>query len=149
MGNIMGVIITPFLLASLLAIVFSPLVNYLEKQGLSRGAGIVAVYLFLIALSLLFCLDLVPALLDELQELLMVLPEYADRLLAFSEKMTRSYRRFALPQGVRQAMDENIRQWQQGLVINLENFSQLLVILMGQALGALLIPIFLFYLLRD
>ncbi len=140
---------TPFLLASLLAIVFSPLVNHLEKQKLSRGMGIAAVYLFLLALCLLFCLNLIPSLFDELQELIAILPEYTNRFLSFSDGMARDYQKFALPQGVRAAMDENIRQLQRALVINLENFSEFLAMLLCQALGILLIPVFLFYLLRD
>lgn len=149
MGSVTGVIITPFLLALLLAIVFSPLVNYLEKQGLSRGMGIAAVYLFLAAFCLLFCMNLISSLFNELQELMAVLPEYAERITCFFEKVEKNYERFELPRGVRSAMDENIRQMQQSLVINLEKLSQLLIMLLSQVFGLFLIPVFLFYLLRD
>jgi len=149
LGSVTGVILTPFLLAVLLAIMFFPLINYLEKQGLSRSIGIVAVYLFFTALCLLFCMNLLPSLFNELQELAAVLPEYTDRLLCFLEEIETDYRRYDLPGGIRAAMDENIRQMQQALVINLEKFSQFLIMLLSQAFGLLLIPVILYYLLRD
>lgn len=149
MGGVTGVIITPFLLAVLLSIMLFPVVKYLEKQGLTRVMGIAAVYLFIIAFCLLFCLNLLPSLFKEIQGLAAVLPEYTERILLFFEEIEKQYQKYDLPPGIRLAMDENIRQMQQALVINLENFSQFLVMMLSQAFGLLLIPIISFYLLRD
>ena len=149
MGEIKGVVIAPLLFAVLATYLLSPLVNYLQKQKIPRSLGIMIIYLFLTTLFLLFALNLLPSLQDELQDLVGSLPEYTEKITQFGEYLERDYQRFNLPGGVRKALDENILQLQKSLTINLEKLSQYLMAFFCQAFAFLLVPLYVFYLLRD
>jgi predicted PurR-regulated permease PerM len=149
LGGTLGVIITPLLLAVLMTYLLAPPVNYLQSQGMSRSMGIIAIYLFFIALITLLCLYLIPTLLEELQELMTALPEYTERYFSFFERIEADYRRFQLPEGIRSALDKNIREMQKLTIINLEKLSDYLLAFFSHALALLLVPLFAFYFLRD
>jgi predicted PurR-regulated permease PerM len=149
LGEIKGVVIAPLLFAVLVTYLLSPLVNYLQKQRILRSLGILIIYLFLTTLFLLFALNLLPSLQNELQDLAASLPEYTKKITHFAEYLERDYRRFNLPGGVRKALDENIAQLQKSLTINLEKLSQYLMAFFYQAFAFLLVPLYVFYLLRD
>ena len=145
----MELVITPLFMAVLLAYVLTPPVRYLEKQGLSRSAAILTIYIFFAAILLLACLHIFPSLLKELEELLALLPEYTDRFMRFLEMLERQWQRFRLPPGMRGALDENIRTFQSMLARRLEDLVRLLVSVVGQLIALLLVPLFTFYYLRD
>ena len=81
MDGVKGIIITPLLLAIVVTYLLCPVVDYLEKQKLSRAAGIAIIYLFFAALLLLFCLDGNPSLIKELEQLASALPEYTEKFM--------------------------------------------------------------------
>lgn len=149
MGEIKGVVIAPLLFAVLVTYLLSPLVNYLQKQKIPRSLGILIIYLFLATLILLFALNLLPTLQDELQDLIASLPTYTQKLTSFLEYLERDYRRFNLPENVRQALNENLAQLQKSLTANLEKLPQYLFAFFCQAFALLLVPLYVFYLLRD
>jgi predicted PurR-regulated permease PerM len=149
MDGIRGIIVTPLLLAVVVAYLLCPIVDYLEKQKLSRSAGIAIIYLFFTALLLLLCLNGVPSLMEELQELVFVLPEYTEKFTALANRVENYFQRYNLPEGIRSTFDENIEQLQSALIINLEKLSQILMVFFRQAFAILLVPLFAFYFLRD
>ncbi len=149
MGGIWGVILTPLLFSVLLTYLLTPVINYLERQGLARPVAIIIIYIFFLALAVLFCLNLVPTLIGELQELIGVLPEYTEIFLEAFERMESEYERFDLPQGIRQAVDEGIEEIQKDLVLFLERLSQFFISLFSQFLALFLVPIVTFYFLKD
>jgi predicted PurR-regulated permease PerM len=147
--GIRGLLIIPLLLAILVAYLLDPIISYLEKQKISRGKGIAIVYTLLITVLLILALNLIPTLLQELQELVLALPEYTDKLMPFVEKMGDNYKRFNLPDAVRASLDESLEQMQKSLIINLEQLSLFILLCFTQAFALLLVPLFSFYLLRD
>lgn len=149
MVSVWEIVFVPLLLAALLAYLLSPVVSYLEKQGVSRTAGIIIVYLVLILLFSMICLTVFPSLLKELKELASALPEYTETISRLLEDLERDYRRFQLPLGIRAAVDENLREIQKALTINLEKLTGFLLALFTQAFSLLLVPLFSFYFLRD
>ncbi|NLJ56214.1 MAG: AI-2E family transporter [Firmicutes bacterium] len=149
MGELKGVVIAPLLFAVLVTYLLSPLVNYLQKQKIPRPLGILIIYLFLAALILLFALNLLPTLQDELQDLVASLPTYTQKLTNFIEYLEGNYQRFNLPANIRQALNENLTQLQKSLTANLEKLPQYLVAFFCHAFALLLVPLYVFYLLRD
>jgi predicted PurR-regulated permease PerM len=147
--GIQGLLIIPLLLAILVAYLLDPIISYLEKQKISRGKGIAIVYTLLITVLLILALNLIPTLLQELQGLVVALPEYTDKLMPFVEKMGDNYKRFNLPDAVRASLDESLEQMQKSLIINLEQLSLFILLCFTQAFALLLVPLFSFYLLRD
>ncbi len=146
----MTLVITPLLLAVLLAYILAPPVRYLEnKQHVSRSSAIITIYVFVTALLLLVCLNVFPALLQELEELADLLPEYTERSMFFLETLEQRWQRFELPQGVRGAIDENIQSMQRMLAQRLEKLALFMLSVIGQLIALLLVPLFSFYFLRD
>ena len=93
MDGIRGIIITPLLLAVVVAYLLCPVVDYLEKQKLSRSAGIAIIYLFFTALLLLLCLNGIPSLLEELQQLVSILPEYTEKFMMIATRAESYFQR--------------------------------------------------------
>ncbi|NMB41022.1 MAG: AI-2E family transporter [Firmicutes bacterium] len=149
MDGIKGIIIAPLLLAVVVAYLLCPIVDYLEKQKLSRSAAIGIIYLFFAALLLLLCLNGLPSLLEELEQLASVLPEYTEKFMSTLSRIENFLERYNLPEGIHNTLDENIEQLQSSLVINLEELSQFLMAFFRQTFALLLVPLFAFYLLRD
>ena len=149
MGGLWGVILTPLIFSVLVAFLLSPIINYLEKQGLSRTLSIIIMYIFFLVLLILLCLNMIPTLIRELQELIKALPQYTEMFLNYFERLESDYKRFDLPEGIRQALDEGIEEIQRDLVLFLERLTQLLISLFSQVLALFLVPIFAFYFLRD
>ena len=149
MVGIRGLLIIPLLLAILVVYLLDPFVSYLEKQRISRGKGIAIVYILLITILLLLALYLIPTLLQEMQELVLALPEYTEQLMPFVEKIGENYHRFNLPDGIRSSFDDSLQQLQKSLIINLERFSLFILLCFSQAFALFLVPLFSYYLLRD
>ena len=150
MGGILEFVITPLLLSVLLAYLLAPPVRYLEKkQHLTRSSAIFTLYIFFTAVFLLICLNVFPALLQELDELAGLLPEYTERTVLFLEGLEDRWKRFEIPPSVRGAIDENIRGLQSMLAKRLEIMALFMLSVIGRLIGLLLIPLFTFYYLRD
>ena len=149
MGGLWGVILTPLIFSVLVAFLLNPIINYLERQGLSKTLSIVIMYIFFLVVLILLCFNLVPTLIRELQELIKALPGYTEIFLNYFEQLESDYKRFDLPEGIRQAIDEGIEEIQKDLILFLERLTQLLISLFSQVLALFLVPIFTFYFLRD
>ena len=149
MDGIKGLILTPLLFAIVLAYLLCPVVDYLERQRISRWAAIAIIYLFFAVLLVIFCLNVFPVLIEELQQLLLTLPEYTEKFMLFITHLENSFRRFNLPEGIQNTLKENIQQLQSSLTLNLEKLSQFMLAFFRQAFALLLVPLFAFYILRD
>lgn len=149
-------VVVPFLLALVLAYFLNPAVAYLERRRLPRSASVCLVFaLFLLASGALLTF-LVPSVQQEFLRIQSVLPDYAEGLyrlvpnallerlgIAGGEDMQTLFSR--LLAGVRNLSSDVVRQ----VAIFLSRafastFSFLLAVL-----GYFIIPIYLFYLLRD
>ena len=73
-------ILTPFLVALLLAYLFDPLVDRLERHRLSRTGGVVVVFTLFSLVMLILLLVLVPMLGRQLVRLYQLAPEMLDWL---------------------------------------------------------------------
>jgi len=71
----LGPILSPFLLAGILAYICDPLVEKLEQRGLPRIAGVLLIMLLLAAVLVLLALILLPLVREESQQLMARLPD--------------------------------------------------------------------------
>ncbi len=145
-------ILTPFVLGAGLAYAGDPLVDRLERWGLSRTAGVSMVFLLIALLGLLAVVMLVPTLYGQLQVLLENIPQW----LAWLQDRGLTHLGIALPEGMR--LDaEGLRKvvaehWTQAGGVLKEVWRH--VSASGGALlvavaNLLLVPVVTFYLLRD
>ena len=146
-------ILTPFLVALLLAYLFDPVVDRLEKLGLSRTWGVVAVFaLFTLIVSALL-LVLIPMLAKQLVRLYELAPQMLDWLQHSAVPWVQS--KLGLADGfwkfdkVKAAISEHMGQTTDivGVVLSQATASGLALI--GWLANLVLIPVVAFYLLRD
>ena len=146
-------ILTPFLVAIVLAYMFDPVVDRLERAGLSRTWGVVAVFTLFTLILMTLLLVLVPLLAKQLLKLYQLAPQVLDWLqhtampwvqakLALSD----SFWKF---DKIKAAITEHMGQATDivGVVLSQATASSLALI--GFLANLVLIPVVAFYLLRD
>ncbi|AZC25104.1 MULTISPECIES: AI-2E family transporter [Pseudomonas] len=146
-------ILSPFLVALLLAYLFDPLVDRLEKWGLSRTWGVVAVFALFILIVMTLLLVLVPMLAKQLVRLYELAPQMLDWVQHTAMPWVQS--RLGLADGfwkfdkVKAAISEHMGQTTDivGVVLSQATASGLALI--GWLANLVLIPVVGFYLLRD
>ncbi len=149
---ILSPILAPFLFAAILAYISNPAVNWLARHRLPRPLGAVLVMLLLGGLLVLLLLILLPLLVKEVRLL-------SDRLPGFLAQLDNNLApwikaKFGAdlqfdPAGLRKLFNENL-QGADGLVMKLLASLRIggLAVL-GFVVTLLLVPVVLFYLLRD
>ena len=146
-------ILTPFLVALGLAYLFDPMVDRLEKYGLSRTWGVVAVFAVFTLIVMALLLVLVPMLAKQLFSLYELAPQMLDWLQHTAMPWVQA--KLGLADGfwkfdkVKAAISEHMGQTTDivGVVLSQATASSLALI--GLLANLVLIPVVSFYLLRD
>ena len=146
-------ILSPFLVSLLLAYMFDPLVDRLEKLGMSRTWGVVSVFALFILVLMTLLLVLVPMLAKQFFRLYELAPQMLDWLQHTA--MPWAQHKFGLADGfwkfdkVKAAISEHMGQTGDivGVVLSQATASSLALI--GFVANLLLVPVVSFYLLRD
>ncbi|MGC5704239.1 AI-2E family transporter [Pseudomonas sp. NFXW11] len=146
-------ILSPFLVALLLAYLFDPLVDRLEGWGLSRTWGVVTVFALFTLIVMTLLLVLVPMLAKQLLRLYELAPQMLDWVQHTAMPWAQS--RLGLAEGfwkfdkVKAAISEHMGQTTDivGAVLSQATASGLALI--GWLANLVLIPVVSFYLLRD
>lgn len=69
-------VISPFFVGFAIAWLLNPLVTKLTNKGMKRGFAVVIVYLILIILVYLFCLAVIPTLIEQINEMVKMIPDW-------------------------------------------------------------------------
>jgi len=149
---LLGSVLTPFLIGAGLAYVCDPLVDRLEKFGLSRTGGVIVVFAVVVLVSALMTLLLLPLLQQQINTLIQSLPRYADwiqRTVApYLGSLSPSGQPFDI-ESIKSLIAEN---WGTAggvaSTVAKKAFSSGTA-LMAMVMNVLLIPVIMFYLLRD
>lgn len=142
-------ILPPFLFAAIIAYAAYPLVTLFEKRQMPRYMAIVLVYLIFGVIACVGIAFLVPQLAQELDELLLVLPERTDRLENLGSDVLRSWQRINIPTIIQQGLDTILNKVQQLLENLASRVADLLVGLVSQVASLVIAPFLAFYILRD
>lgn len=146
-------ILTPFLVAVVLAYMADPLVDRLEKVGLSRTLGVVLVFAFFTLIFMALLLVLVPLLAKQFVRLYELAPQILDWLQHAALPWVQAH--LGLADGfwkfdkIKAAITEHMGQTSDivGVVLSQATASSLALI--GWLANLVLIPVVGFYLLRD
>jgi predicted PurR-regulated permease PerM len=142
-------VLLPFVLATLLAYLLSPLVEMLEQRGLSRRLAIVVVYTTLLSICGVTVFYGFPRLLRELTGLNEAIPLYLSKFEEIMFSLQQNYSSFDLPDSVRTVIDQRL-SGVESIILRLVNQSvDILVNLCSQVLSFLLAPVLAFYILKD
>lgn len=147
---LLGPILTPFVLSAGLAYMCDPLVDRLERRGLSRTMAVVLVFVVLFAVLLLGLLLLVPPLQEQVETLMRNAPKYLrwaqERAAALGLRVPKAPLDTA---DVKKMVVENITQGGTAARYVLGYISRSGGALLAFATGLILVPVVTFYLLRD
>lgn len=142
----------PFIIALVLAYLMIPLVDRLSRL-MPRIVAILLVYLVFIGAVAAFLAWLIPAVGHQVRDLADNIPSYQKQLAGFSEDATRWYQSLPISPEVRQNIENGLRNSlgaigqavQQAAI----NTFKVLSSAMGFIVGLLIIPFWLFYVLKD
>jgi len=107
MFQALGSLLTPFILAFVLAYILDPVVDFIEQRGMKRGLAVALVMLPVIGLLVVLLVFGIPAIFQQLHNLLGGVPDAAVRLSAWLESM----RARALAANLPFLSDEMINRW--------------------------------------
>jgi predicted PurR-regulated permease PerM len=142
-----------FFIALALAFLLDPIVTFLRRQGVPRWAGILLCYAFLLAFGWALIAFAVPPIARQARDLITHLPELGAALSNIQNDLLQWYRSLPLPTELRAMLDESIRNAESA-------FGEAVRSILGPAvstvlraagfiLGLIVIPIWLFFVLKD
>lgn len=156
MLNISGlrsILITVFISIAL-AYIINPIINFLEKKKIKRGFGILLVYLIILGIIYMISVLIFPAIFKEVKNLIELLPKYSDEVSDFVNNIYNNYYKniedlpFGLDQ-IKSSIEDNISKVQSILVNTAKGTMDFIMSFFSKALNVVLIPIIVFYLVKD
>jgi predicted PurR-regulated permease PerM len=142
-----------FAIAIALAFLLDPPVTALHRRGVPRVAGILLVYVAVVAAVIGLGWLLLPPLFDQLRRFLEQLPTLAAQFVAWEQTLVDWLFSLPLPEPIRDALDSIIESGQQAVVTLLEAIVGPLLSLIARAagfvFGLVVVPVWLLYVLKD
>lgn len=142
-----------FAIAIALAFLLDPPVTALHRRGIPRVAGILLVYVAVVAGVIGLGWLLLPPLFDQLRRFLEQLPTLAAQFVAWEEGLVDWLTGLPLPEPIRDALDSIIDSGEQAVVTLLEAIVGPLLSLLartaGFVFGLVVVPVWLLYVLKD
>lgn len=148
----LGPILTPFLIGAILAYFGSPLVTWAARRGVPRGLGTLLVIVFIVLLLLALLLVLIPLVQSEGLQLSRRLPEMATNLYTRVAPWLHETLGIDLQldlASLKQLIAENMASAQALTLKLLSGVEAGGTLLLGIVINLALIPVVMFYLLRD
>jgi predicted PurR-regulated permease PerM len=142
-----------FFIGLALAFVLDPIVTLLERRGVPRWAGILISYVGVVAIAWALIAFAIPPMARQAREFISSLPELGAAITDVQRGLVEWYRSLPLPTELREMLDESIRSAETA-------FAEALRQILGPAvssvlrtagfiLGLIVIPVWLFYVLKD
>ncbi|KUO58768.1 MAG: permease [Gracilibacter sp. BRH_c7a] len=142
-------IISPFIVGIVLAYLLSPVVSWLEKQGLNRKAAVTVIFIWIIVLLSLTLFFLLPKLYLELGKLTSILPQKIQVIYEYADHAKNRYSQAGLPSEVTKLIEDQLKDGQNFLIKWLESLIDRLPDIIV-SLGLLIIsPILAIYFMLD
>jgi predicted PurR-regulated permease PerM len=142
-----------FAIAIALAFLLDPPVTALHRRGIPRVAGILLVYVAVVAGVIGLGWLLLPPLFDQLRRFLEQLPTLGAQFVAWEQGLVDWLTSLPLPEPIRDALDSIIESGQQAVVTLLEAIVGPLLGVIARAagfvFGLVVVPVWLLYVLKD
>jgi len=146
-------VLTPFIVAALLAYIADPLVDKLEERKISRTAGVTIVFVVLTSIALLLLLIMIPLLQKQIIQLASNLPGYFDTLqksvLPWVEQQFGLDMQLMDIQSIKESLQSHAKQAGTFAMSVMGSVTRSGLAIMGLLANLVLIPVVAFYLLRD
>jgi predicted PurR-regulated permease PerM len=142
-------ILSPFVLAGVLAYVLNPLLKLLIRKGFRRVAALGLIYLVVFLALAVAIGGLIPVVINELTRLAEFLPGYFAEVQRWALGLQERYSQVQLPPAVRQAIDDAVLSIQSQAIGMIARLAQSILGVFSAAFGLVLAPLLSFYLLKD
>lgn len=142
-------IVLTFFFGFFLAFLLEPLVKWFEKKGATRLAAVITVFFLMLIFGAVLATTFFPGLVEDLNQALTRLPIYVKDLQNWFARLNKEYKRFALPQNVREVVDEALYRGEEILRQFLLRLATLLFSFFSQILFFFLVPVLAFYFSKD
>jgi predicted PurR-regulated permease PerM len=142
-------VIIAFFLAFFLAFLLEPLVQWFQKKGAGRLAAVITVFFLLFIFGAILVINFFPGLVEDLNKALVKLPTYVQDLQGWFTQLNKEYKRFTLPQNVRDVVDEALYRGEETLRQLLLRLASLLLSFFSQVIIFFLVPVLAFYFSKD
>lgn len=87
--EMVGAVLLPVFIAGFLYYMFDPIVNFLQKRGLSRVLGFLLSFLVVVIIIVLTAMNVIPQLIEQTVQLTQQLPTYADELVKWLDGLAK------------------------------------------------------------
>lgn len=139
-----------FSIALMLAYFFDPLYRYLIHKKVPKVLAIIVVFGIIIALLILTIVFLIPSVINQLNVLYREIPNFIENYQNLILSIKPQLSKFINPADVEILLKENLSELQKGIL----GFSQTIIIYLSNIVssitfGIVIIPLILFYLMRD
>lgn len=143
------IVLLPFIMAVLVAYLLNPPVVWLEGKRVPRIPAILIVYTCLAVFIVLVVIYGIPAVIDELDHLGQAIPKLIHTVQSFSDTVQFRYSRFALPDSVRQVVDEKLAGLENELLEVARKAAGSIIALFSYVFSLVIAPVFAYYILKD
>lgn len=152
--NIITDTISTIIISAILAYLFNPIVNFLEKYDIPRGWGVISVYLTIIGLILLLSFSVFPKTGKEIKRFITILPMYFEKITSFIDDMY--YRYYTnidnmppIIKGIEAVIINSFRNFEDLILSSVSRFVEGIISTFSKVISLILIPILTFYFLKD
>lgn len=142
-------VLIPFVFGFMIAYILEPLVDILEKRHIPRGPAIIMVFLLIIGALGMLLFFVLPVLMQDLTEMMALIPQYAQTTEETIQEMQLGYHRTALPDSVRQVIDQTIAHLEGKVLEVIQGMAKGVVLILGQVFNLILAPILSYYFLKE
>lgn len=139
----------PFILAGFLAYLLHWPVDWMEKRGIKRGTGIIVSYLLLGLIIYLTANIFLPSFIEEINDLLKVLPGYLQKVQYFLERQQAGINKESLPLAVKKSIIAEIKSLEKSIAGLLNSVLTAIKWVSTRLFDFLLAPILAYYILKD
>lgn len=143
------VILVPFIFAFFIAYLLNPMVKFMEKRSFPKCWAILWVYLGVFVISGIVIIFGVPHIVGELNKLIKDIPRLTAEVQGIAAHLQTKYSAFALPEGVRQVINERIMHFQELLLNAVRAGTASLFKVVSYMVSLIIAPVFAFYMLKD
>jgi predicted PurR-regulated permease PerM len=144
-----GSVLKPFIFSIILAYLLNPIVQIFERRKIRRIYSVIIVYLLFITLILVFALILVPRLVKDIKVLVVNLPYYSLQFQNMIKSFQETYINSNLPQGLKDVIDQSILDLENIIIETLQSTLDSVVNAFSKLLNIIIVPVIVFYLLKD
>lgn len=142
------------LISAILAYLLNPIVNFFEKHKISRGLGVLFIYLVIIGIILVLSFLVIPKTVKEMKRLLLVLPSYIGELSGVIDRIYAKYiaNMDNMPpifKSIEEVILKNINGIEAMIVTSISKFIEGIISTFSKVISLILIPILTFYFLKD